>query len=382
MLALKQSKEAPESEYVGCRMRRKRVSGLSFFRAVLAVGCAGGVQVSAWAQTVPSDLLDLSIEELFDANVVSEVERESRQSRWHLSYTYAISEYEEYYLGTHSVSYEDVLFTPGIDTRTQDNYPVVPTDITQEVHAVRVAYDLTQAMTLRAQLPFVKQSTDHISIISGYDAFNISSEGVGDIALVADATVSQSLNSLWKLGAGLSVPIGSIDEEGDTPRAPGNQQLPYTMQLGSGTWDFPLFVSFRKYEAQWDWGMDGSFTLRTGENDRDYRLGNKASLGGWLMWKGTSAFKPGVRLNYRWRDDIDGEDVSLRVPIPAFPYPAPVTNPNAFGGEQIDLKAFVRVPLTKGWYAEASYAQPIYLDLNGPQSSEKHHFSIELGTSF
>jgi hypothetical protein len=363
-------------------MKVRAIYWLTVSPRLMAIVFGGGLQVTAWAQTVPTDLLELSIEDLFDANVVSEADRTETQNRWRLSYTYAISEYDEYYLGTHSVSYDEVLFTPGVDTRTENNYPVVPTEITQEVHAVRVAYDLTQAMTLRAQLPFVMQSTDHISIIPGYDAFNISSEGVGDIALVVDSTVSQSLNSLWKIGAGVSMPTGSIDEEGDTPRAPGNQQLPYTMQLGSGTWDFPLFVSFRKYEAQWDWGVDGSFTLRTGENDRDYRLGNKASLGGWLMWKGSSAFTPGVRLDYRWRDDIDGEDASLRVPIPAFPYPAPVTNPSAFGGEQVDLTAFVNVPLTRGWYVEASYAQPIYLDLNGPQSSEKYHFSLEIGTSF
>ncbi len=263
----------------------------------IALFVGGGLQATAWAQTVPTDLLDLSIEELFDANVVSEADRTETQNRWHLSYTYAISEYDEYYLGTHSVSYDEVLFTPGVDTRTENNYPVVPTEITQEVHAIRVAYDLTQATTLRAQLPFVMQSTDHISIIEDYDAFNISSEGIGDIALVVDSTVSESLNSIWKVGAGVSMPTGSIDEEGDTPRAAGNQQLPYTMQLGSGTWDLPLFVSFRKYEAQWDWGVDGSFTLRTGENDRDYRLGNKASLGAWLMWKGASAFTPCVLLD-------------------------------------------------------------------------------------
>ena len=62
------------------------------------------------------------------------------------------------------------------------------------------------------------------------------------------------------------------------------------------------------------------------------------------------------------------------MPIPAFPYPAPVTNPNAFGGEQVDLTAFARVTFTQVWYVEASYAQPIYLDLDGPQSSEKYHF--------
>ena len=382
MLVWKRSRELAEGEDARCDIRATKMSWTRCAAALMGVFFAGSFHAGAWAQTVPTDLLDLSIEELFDANVVSEADRAETQNRWHLSYTYAISEYDEYYLGTHSVSYDEVLFTPGVDTRTENNYPVVPTEITQEVHAIRVAYDLTQATTLRAQLPFVMQSTDHISIIPGYDAFNISSDGVGDIALVVDSTVSQSLNSLWKIGAGVSMPTGSIDEEGDTPRAPGNQQLPYTMQLGSGTWDFPLFVSFRKYEAQWDWGVDGSFTLRTSENDRDYRLGNKASLGGWLMWKGASAFTPGVRLDYRWRDDIDGEDASLRAPIPAFPYPAPVTNPSAFGGEQVDLTAFVRVPLAKRWYAEASYAQPIYLDLNGPQSSEKYHFSIEIGTSF
>ena len=91
---------------------------------------------------------------------------------------------------------------------------------------------LTTATTVRVQIPFVMQSTDHISIVPGYDAFNISSEGIGDVTVVADTTLSQSLNSLWKAGAGVSIPTGSIDEEGDTPRAPGKQQLPYTMQLG------------------------------------------------------------------------------------------------------------------------------------------------------
>lgn len=334
------------------------------------------------AQNVPADLLDISIEELFDANIVSDSDRAQSGRRWHVSYTYAVSEYEEYYSGTSKVSYDDVLFTPGEDARTQNNYPVVPTDIRQEVHALRVAYDLHPDLTLRAQLPFISQSTDHISIIPGYDAFNISSEGIGDVVVLADGTLSQNVNSLWRLGAGISMPSGSIDEEGDTPRAPGNQQLPYTMQLGSGTWDFPIVLSFRKYEARFDWGIDAGATIRTGQNDRDYRLGNKVSLGAWAMWTGGAVFAPGVRMDYRWQDTISGEDVSLRVPNPVFPYPAPVTNPNAFGGEQIDVTLFVHVPLSERWYLDASYAQPIYLDLNGPQSSEKHHFNIEIGTSF
>jgi hypothetical protein len=171
-----------------------------------------GMSQTGSAQTVPTDLLDLSIEELFEANVVTEAERAEVARRWHLSYTYAVSDYHDYYLGTQRIGYDEVLFQPGQEDRTNSNYPVVPTEIKQEVHALRLAYDLTPAVTLRAQLPLVMQSTDHISIVPGYDAFNISSEGIGDIALVVDGIVSQSLSSIWKLGAGVSVPTGSIDE--------------------------------------------------------------------------------------------------------------------------------------------------------------------------
>jgi len=52
-----------------------------------------GLSQTGSAQTVPTDLLDLSIEELFEANVVTEAERAEVARRWHLSYTYAVSDY-------------------------------------------------------------------------------------------------------------------------------------------------------------------------------------------------------------------------------------------------------------------------------------------------
>ena len=76
------------------------------------------------------------------------------------------------------------------------------------------------------------------------------------------------------------------------------------------------------------------------------------------MWKGSSAVRPGIHLDYRWKGNIDGEDVSLRVPNPAFPYRAPVTNPNAFGRDQIDLTVFARAPFAGSWYVEAAHKRP------------------------
>ena len=114
-------------------------------RTTLWIALLGAGQ-TAWAQTVPTDLLDLSIEALFEANVVTEAERAQVARRWHASYTYAVSDYHDYYLGTQRINYDEVLFQPGQEDRTGSNYPVVPTEIKQEVHALRLAYDLTPAV--------------------------------------------------------------------------------------------------------------------------------------------------------------------------------------------------------------------------------------------
>jgi len=335
-----------------------------------------------WAQTVPADLMDLSIEDLFAANVVTQEEQSIDKKRWHVSYTYAQSQFDEYYQGSHSKTYEEVLWRSG-EVRTKDNYPVVPTKISQEVHVLRVGYDLDQDITVRVSMPFIKQSTDHISIVPGYDAFNISSSGIGDIVVLADMAFARTVNSVWRVGAGLSLPTGSIDEQGDTPRAPGDQQLPYTMQIGSGTFDMPLLATYEKFENGFRWGVDAGATYRLNKNDRDYRLGHKVAAGGWLKFTSLGLIEPGVRLSYRWQGQISGEDSDLSVPNPAFPYPAPVVDPSDFGGQQVDLAVFARLPLgSDGWFVEATYSEPVYLDLNGPQTSEKFHANITIGTSF
>ena len=124
-------------------------------RMIITLGWWVLCPLGALGQTVPTDLLDLSIDELFDANIVTEADQLERSRKWHVSYTYAVSDYGEYYIGSSSVTYEDVLFRPGVDARTENNYSVVPTEITQEVHAISVGYDLSPATTVRVQLPFV-----------------------------------------------------------------------------------------------------------------------------------------------------------------------------------------------------------------------------------
>ena len=336
----------------------------------------------SWSQTVPTELLELSIEDLFDTNIVNESADSRGDSNWHLELAFTSSAYDQYFINSSKASYDDVLFSPGQEPRTDKNYPVVPTEIRQEVTALQIAYDFSDGVTLRGQIPLVHQSTDHISIVPGYDEFNISSSGLGDIVFIADKIIARSPNSVWRAGAGISLPTGSIDEEGDTPRAPGDQQLPYTMQLGSGTWDFPLLVSYQKYGQRFTWGLEGQARIRTGKNDRDYRLGNTYGLGSWVERNISSDVVLGIRADYLSRGTIRGGDESLTVPIPGFPYPAPVVDPSAFGGDQIDVSLYVTATISEGWRLRLRYERPAWLDLNGPQTALDHTLAVSIATNF
>ncbi|MGA0336013.1 MAG: hypothetical protein ACO3LD_07160, partial [Luminiphilus sp.] len=93
-------------------MEFKTLVQQSINRAGIFVASVILFSTAAFAQKVPTDLLDLSIEELFNANVITDSERAISDNRWHVSYAYAISDYDEYYIGSSSVSYDDVLFSP------------------------------------------------------------------------------------------------------------------------------------------------------------------------------------------------------------------------------------------------------------------------------
>ena len=335
------------------------------------------------AQSVPADLLGLSIDELLSTDVRVSDGSSTRPLRpWSLTYSFDESRFKDYLIGSNRVPIGDVLFSPGEEPRTDKNFPVVPTDITQKIHSIIVSYAVKSNLSVSMAIPYIKQSTDHISIVPGYSEFNISSGGVGDIALLANYRISKSITGRWQAGFGVSFPTGSIDEEGDTPRSPGKQQLPYTMQLGSGTYDTPFYISYLGYRTVFNFGVDLSGKMRFGENDRDYTLGNTMTAATWLRLTTLRRVQPSIKLSYRYWADISGEDRSLAVPGP-YPYPAPVVDPSLFGGDQVNLAIGLRVPVfSPRRYVDLEFGKPLYQSLNGPQSSEDYRFSIAFSMDF
>ncbi len=185
-----------------------------------------------------------------------------------MGYSYLRAIFDGYRDGTDDLSNEEVLFEPAKgDVRAEDNFPVLPTEITQQAHILEVSYSMTEKVGFSLLLPYIHQSTDHISILSnapvrnaagdtvGFEDFSffvISSSGIGDISLSASYLAWHRDRQQILASLGLNLPTGSIDELEPTPRVPGTDtQLPYTMQIGSGTIDLVPSVKYGASGEKW-----------------------------------------------------------------------------------------------------------------------------------
>jgi hypothetical protein len=326
------------------KMKRKLnpdVANRAVYRRKPPADVAAGVlaattclSASVCAHTTPADFAEMSLDQLFATTIGDETSGpQGGAGRWRFVYQFNQMEFQGYRDGTDDLSNDEVLWAGPGDTRTAANFPVLPANINQQVHIFRVSRTMSDVTEVSVAVPYIRQGTDHISIVPGYDTFLITPKGVGDIKLnVTRSLARDSLGGDLSLTAGLNLPTGSIDEVGDTPRAAGNQQLPYTMQLGSGTWDTSVKLTYANRDTNWHASISAniSVNIKTGTNDRDYRLGNHYAANILYRFPLSAKTRLYAGLEGRHITRIHGGDESLTVPV-AFRYPVSITNPDLDG---------------------------------------------------
>ena len=144
-------------------------------------------------------------------------------------------------------------------------YRVAPTDMSMTMHMLGLMYATSDNLTLMAMIPYIENDMGHVTAMGG--AFNTSSSDLGDISLVALSSFSNGM--LWQMG--LSFPTGDQNQKDLTPT--GNSVLPYSMQIGSGTYDLIAGVGENiqgdsdswgyRFEVSFDWERM-TMTIRRG----------------------------------------------------------------------------------------------------------------------
>ena len=332
------------------------------------------------AQSTPAEFAEMSLQELFELKIDNESRPEQDMPKWNVSYQYKVAEFDGYLEGDESLSRQDVLWSGPDEVRTAANFPIVPTVIKQRAHLVRVGYQYSDTLALYLSAPYIKQETDHISIIPGYEHFIIETDGVGDTIFSLNYKFVDIDLHRWWVNFGISLPTGSIEEHGDTPRALGNQQLPYTMQTSSGTYDIPIEFNYQHLGAK-DFSLTFSAMLRTGTNDRDYRLGNNYRISLKYGFPLMAQMKWFLGSEFQYSSKISGQDDTLLINAP-FPYPASITNPNFYGGRKLSVRTGLTWQIDNRFRVTAELGKPVYQHLNGPQPKETWRGALQLSTAF
>lgn len=338
---------------------------------------------NSFAQSTPSEMAEMSLQELF----FEDIYEDGGTSPWILASQLKVVKFKGYLDGTQSISNDEVLWDGpmGVEPRTAKNFPVVPTVITQKAAIFALSYKLSSQWQGSILAPYINQETDHISSVPGYSNFNIETSGIGDITAAALYSWYSSNKGLWGFSFGMSLPTGSIDEEGDTPRPTEDdkEQLPYTMQLGSGTYDFPFALNYQySHSGAHSFNVGLLAKIRTGTNDRNYRLGNNYGLNSRYQFDLSPRLQPFIGLNFEYSEKIHGQDDSLIIPgLPVSPYPASITNPELFGGTSINLGLGLLWRVANDFRLRVEIGVPLYNNLNGPQPNENWQTTINISSS-
>jgi hypothetical protein len=227
------------------------------------------------AQSPPTDLTELGLEEILALHIIRRSGDAEQETRWSVGYRYVHVKFDGNRDGTDDLTIEEVLFRPGTEERTADNFPVVPEEIDQEAHLVEITYQVTNNWSISLLVPYIEQRTEHFSsiirevdgVVYDFSSFTIESSGIGDVLMSISRPVWRRGQHYLLMSFGISLPTGSIDEKGPTPREPGRDtQLPFTMQIGSGSYDATPGLTYAGRNDDLSWGGQLQGVFRLNEN--------------------------------------------------------------------------------------------------------------------
>jgi hypothetical protein len=318
------------------------------FLFVLGIGMAllSGSLVSAHASTRPDGHAPMGVMG----------DHMHNRGEWMVAYRFMDMSMEDSRNGTSPVSTSDVLA----------DYMVAPLKMNMQMHMFGLMLAPWQRCTLMFMTSQVKKSMD-LQTRAGV-RFTTKSSGIGDLSATALLRLYDSTTGHLQATVGASLPTGSIDKKGDTPMA-ADSQLPYPMQLGSGTVDPILALTWVTHYERWSWGAQGKTRLRMGTNDRDYHLGNHYQATGWgalvlRRWLSVSG-----RLALSRQENIDGADPDLQ------PQMVPTADPLARAGTRLEGAVGVNGRVPEGTLRKLRVAveliAPLVQDLDGPQLETK-----------
>jgi len=269
------------------------------------------------------------------------------------------------------------------DSDIYNNFLVAPQNMTMDMYMIGLMYAPSDKLTLMAMQNISKKNMNLTAQMMMGDMimlrdFSTKSSGFGDLKLGALYGIYTNDKTSLHLNGNLNIPIGDIENRDDTPMM-DDVKLPYTMQLGSGTFDVTLGATLKGNCINTSYGTQFLSTFRTGENSEGYRFGNLYQLNIWGAYKLSSNFSLSGRILGVSEGKLKGMDNDLD------PMVVTTANTNNYGSDKIKTYigvniAFPQPSSLKDFRFGCEAGAPIYENYNGIQMNE--NLSLNFGVKY
>ncbi len=241
-------------------------------------------------------------------------------------------------------------------------FMVAPQKMNMDMHMLGLMYGLSNRITLIVMGNYISKSMD-LRNGTGVN-FTTKSGGFGDISLVSLVKLMNSNKQSLHANIKISIPTGNINQRDATPMI-NDAKLAYPMQLGSGTWDPTLGLTYLGQSQKFSWGAQTMYKFRLGENSENYSFGDRFDIVGWGAIKISNNFSFSTSLSYFDTQKIDGADPDLN------PMMMPLFNTANSGRNQLDVGLGTNFLVPKGNLKNLRLAAevkiPVHQKVNGIQ---------------
>ena len=236
-------------------------------------------------------------------------------------------------------------------------YTMRPTSMDMEMHMLGMMYATSDRLTWMLMANHMDKNMEMAMQANGAAGSPMHSEGWGDLTITGMYELSNWGKETLFASLGLGIPTGSIDE-----KSAMGTQLPYGMQLGSGTWDIRPGVTYLGQTDIYSWGAQISGLFRTGDNDQDYQLGSIVTGTVWASRKMSDNLSISARITGRNTGSIDGADKDIMDPTMSTPM-----DPENYGGDALYGSLGFNYLFDNGHRLAFEYQRPLDENHNGLQ---------------
>ncbi len=298
-----------------------------------------------------------------------------KKGEWMVSYRYMRMFMQDSRIGTDDISPEEIATTQANPFFGLPMQPptlrVVPTQMTTEMHMLGMMYAPTDWVTLMLMSNYTEKEMDHLTFRgpAGTDllgGFTTRSDGFGDTSVAGLFRLFDGPYHRAHATAGISLPTGEIKAQDQVLTPMGTTstlRLPYPMQIGSGTFDPIVGLTYNGNSDAWSWGAQWRSIFRIEDNSQNWSRGDEHNLTAWFSHLWSPNVSTSIRLAGYDRGNISGQDPLIVAPVQT-------ADPNRQGATRLDLGLGFNLLGTgslAGHRLAFEFNFPLYQDLDGPQ---------------